>query len=110
MSGSSARPLRGELWWADLDAVVGRELGRKVRPVLVISYDEFSSEYERVIVVPGTTQVHIIVCHVGYDYRVGGRGSISWPVSRISRTMTAATLRAWRSSGCGPGVASHALS
>jgi mRNA interferase MazF len=64
-------PLRGELWWADLDPVVGRELGRKVRPVLLVSYDEFAGEYERVIVVPSTTQSHDVPCHVPYQYRLG---------------------------------------
>jgi len=64
-------PSRGELWWADLDPVMGRELGRKIRPVLVVSYDEFAADYERVIAVPSTTQAHDIHCHVPYDYRLG---------------------------------------
>jgi mRNA interferase MazF len=50
-------PRRGEVWWADLDPVVGRELGRKIRPVLVISTDAMNDgPAEKVIVVPSTTQ------------------------------------------------------
>jgi len=50
-------PRRGEVWWADLDPVVGRELGRKIRPVLVISNNAMNDgPSEKVIVVPSTTQ------------------------------------------------------
>jgi mRNA interferase MazF len=48
-------PRLGELYWADLDPVVGTELGRKVRPVVVVSVDGFNQGGEKVVVVPGTT-------------------------------------------------------
>jgi mRNA interferase MazF len=48
---------RGEVWWADLDPIVGRELGRKIRPVLVVSNDDMNEgASEKLIVVPSTTQ------------------------------------------------------
>jgi mRNA-degrading endonuclease toxin of MazEF toxin-antitoxin module len=62
------RPRRGEVWTADLDPVVGRELGRKVRPVLVVSSDEMNlGRFERVMVVPSTSQQHEIPCHVEWQ-------------------------------------------
>jgi len=48
-------PRQGELYWADLDPVVGTELGRKVRPVVVVSVDGFNEGGDKVVVVPGTT-------------------------------------------------------
>lgn len=49
-------PRRGELWWADLDPVVGRELGRKVRPAAIVSVDAMPLSTEKVVIVPSTTQ------------------------------------------------------
>ena len=49
------RPQRGELHWADLDPVVGSELGRKVRPVAIVSVDGFNDAGDKVVVVPSTT-------------------------------------------------------
>lgn len=46
---------RGELYWADLDPVVGTELGRKVRPVAIVSVDDFNRGGDKVVVVPSTT-------------------------------------------------------
>jgi mRNA interferase MazF len=43
------------LYWADLDPVVGTELGRKVRPVAVVSVDQFNQGGDKVVVVPSTT-------------------------------------------------------
>lgn len=52
-------PRRGELWWIDPDPVVGRELGRKVRPAVVVSTDDFNtSGLEKIAVVPLTSQSH----------------------------------------------------
>ena len=53
--GRAAWPRRGELHWADLDPVVGTELGRKIRPVAVVSVDEFNQGGDKVVVVPSTT-------------------------------------------------------
>jgi mRNA interferase MazF len=50
-----ARVLRGEIWWADLDPVRGREQAG-VRPVLVISHDVFNQRSGTVIAVALTSQ------------------------------------------------------
>jgi len=55
-------PKRGEVWWTDLDPVVGRELGRKIRPVVIVLDDELNrSGAEKVVVVPSTTQPREVV-------------------------------------------------
>ncbi len=50
-----ARILRGEIWWADLDPVRGREQAG-IRPVLVISQDIFNERSGTVIALAITSQ------------------------------------------------------
>lgn len=47
--------LRGDVWWADLNPVRGREQARK-RPVLIISHDVFNARSGTVIALALTTQ------------------------------------------------------
>ena len=77
MSRPATMPRRGEVWWADLDPVVGRELGRKIRPVLIVSNDDVNQgPSEKVIVVPSTTQEHQIPSRVRWAVRTP-RGTIT---------------------------------
>ena len=70
MNRGSLKTQRGEVWLADLDPVVGRELGRKPRPVLIVSADLMNEgSFQRVIVVPCTTARHDIPCHVPFTRR-----------------------------------------
>lgn len=50
-----ARILRGEIWWADLDPVRGREQAG-TRPVLIISHDVFNEHSGTVIALAITSQ------------------------------------------------------
>jgi len=50
-----ARILRGEVWWADLNPVRGREQAG-LRPVLVISHDVFNQRSGTVIAMALTSQ------------------------------------------------------
>ena len=50
-----ARILRGEIYWADLNPVRGREQAR-LRPVLILSHDVFNSKSETVIAMAITSQ------------------------------------------------------
>ena len=47
--------LRGEIYWADLEPVRGREQGR-VRPVLILSHNIFNQRSETVIVMAITSR------------------------------------------------------
>ena len=47
-------PVRGELWWASLEPVVGSEQGGR-RPVLVLQNNSISAFTSTVVVVPLTT-------------------------------------------------------
>ncbi|HUI08338.1 MAG TPA: type II toxin-antitoxin system PemK/MazF family toxin [Verrucomicrobiae bacterium] len=50
-----ARILRGEIWWANLDPIRGREQAGQ-RPVLILSVDEFNRASGTPIAVPLTSQ------------------------------------------------------
>jgi mRNA interferase MazF len=43
-------PLRGEIWWANLDPVVGSEQAGR-RPVLIVSSDQFQRVQSRLVTV-----------------------------------------------------------
>jgi mRNA interferase MazF len=63
-------PRQGELWWFDPDPVRGSELGKKVRPALVVSVDPFNESGPKAVVVPGTTQNRANPFHVPFTYRL----------------------------------------
>ncbi|MFH0975996.1 MAG: type II toxin-antitoxin system PemK/MazF family toxin [Spirochaetota bacterium] len=50
-----AKILRGEIYWADLNPVIGHEQGG-LRPVLIISQDVFNEKSGTVIVIALTSQ------------------------------------------------------
>jgi mRNA interferase MazF len=50
-----ARILRGDIYWADLNSVRGREQAG-LRPVLILSHDVFNSRSETVIAMAITSQ------------------------------------------------------
>ncbi len=50
-------PKRYEIYFADLDPTVGREL-KKIRPVVIISQDEMNTHMETVVVCPLTSHLH----------------------------------------------------
>jgi mRNA interferase MazF len=63
MSPPVSDPLRGEIWYARLDPIVGREQGGE-RPCLVFSDDRFNqSRADLVIVVPLTRTERGIASH-----------------------------------------------
>ena len=65
-------PRHGELWWFDPDPVRGSELGKKVRPALVVSVDPFNQNGPKAVVVPGTMQHHGNPFHVPFAHRLKG--------------------------------------
>jgi mRNA interferase MazF len=49
-------PRRGEIYWANLDPTIGREI-RKRRPVLIVSPDEMNRALKTVIAAPLTSKL-----------------------------------------------------
>lgn len=72
-------PKQGEVWYFDPDPVVGTELGKKVRPALIISCDDMNyGTSGLVIVIPMTSKNKGIDSHVRIDPPNGGLSKTSF--------------------------------
>lgn len=58
---------RGEVYWVELDPVVGTEI-RKTRPCLVISPDDMNAVLPRVIVAPLTSKGQPLGCRPELEF------------------------------------------
>ena len=73
-----AGPLRGEVWWVDLDPTRGHEQAGR-RPGLIVSADEFNTGPAGLLVVlPITSKEKKIALHVEIAPPEGGLRSRSW--------------------------------
>lgn len=71
MSGSrplpTRAPRRGEIWWVDVDPVVGHEQAHR-RPALVVSADTFNQGPPRLVVIlPLTRTRRPLPLHIWYE-------------------------------------------
>lgn len=65
--------LRGEVWLFDPEPTRGREIGKKLRPMIVVSNDTFSNGPSGLlIIIPLTTKNKKIPCHVPILPKDGG--------------------------------------
>ena len=65
--------LRGDVWLFDPDPIKGREIGKKLRPAIVISNDLFNNGPSGLlIVIPLTTKDKKIPCHIALHPKDGG--------------------------------------
>lgn len=80
--------MRGEVWWADLNPVVGREQAG-CRPVLVISADIFNEGPTGLVtVIPLTTTQRGTPLHVEITPPEGGLTSVSYAMCEQLRTIS----------------------
>ena len=68
-------PRQGEIYWANLDPTLGREI-RKRRPVLLVSPDELNSVLQTVIAAPVTSTHRPWPSRVAIELR-GARRSVA---------------------------------
>lgn len=80
-----ARILRGDIVWADLDPVKGREQAG-ARPVLVVSHDVFNERSETVIAVALTSQPPRAGFPLTLELKARGLPKRSW--AKISQIRT----------------------
>jgi mRNA interferase MazF len=68
-----AEILRGDIWLFDPEPTRGKEIGKKVRPALIISNDSFNNGPSGLlIVIPLTTKNKKIPCHIPILPKDGG--------------------------------------
>jgi mRNA interferase MazF len=85
-----ARILRGDIFWADLDPVQGREQAGR-RPVLVLSQDIFNERSGTVIAVALTSQEPAVGYPLAFEIRSVSLPKRSWV--KISQIRTLSTER-----------------
>lgn len=85
-----ARVLRGEVYWADLNPVKGREQAGR-RPVLVISHDVFNDRSGTVIAMAITSQAQKAGFPLNLEITEPGMPKRSW--LKISQIRTLSLLR-----------------
>jgi mRNA interferase MazF len=85
-----ARVLRGEVYWADLSPVKGREQAGR-RPVLVISHDVFNQRSGTVIAMAITSQTQKAGFPLSLEITEQGLPNRSW--LKISQIRTLSVLR-----------------
>lgn len=86
-------PRRGEVWYAYLDPIVGREQSGR-RPVLVISDDLLNSgPSELVIVLPVTSRIRGIPSHIEVNDGEGGLDRPSAIMCEAVRSISRQRLR-----------------
>lgn len=88
-----ARVLRGEIRWADLSPVRGREQGGR-RPVLILSHDVFNERSGTVIAVAITSQPQRAAFPLTLELTTRGLPRRSWV--KISQVRTLAAERIGR--------------
>lgn len=82
-----ARILRGEIWWADLNPVRGREQAG-IRPVLVISDNIFNARSGTVIALALTSQQPTAGFPLTYELTSPGLPKRSWVKISQIRTLS----------------------
>ena len=82
-----ARVLRGEIRWADLNPVRGKEQAGK-RPVLILSHDVFNARSGTVIAVALTSQPQLARFPLTLELRARGLPKRSWVKISQIRTLS----------------------
>ena len=102
-------PVQGEIWWADLDPIVGHEQAGR-RPVLIISSNEFQRIQRRlVIVVPFSRRLRNNPFHVRVPPSESGLPYLSSILCDQIRTISTARLDATRIGRVSRAVLTHVV-
>ncbi len=85
-----ARILRGDIYWADLNPVIGSEQGG-IRPVLILSHDIFNERSGTVIAMAITSQPQRVGFPLTFELSRTNLPKLSWV--KISQIRTISTKR-----------------
>lgn len=89
MGLKKTNPEQGEIWLFDPDPVKGVEIGKKVRPALIISSDALNhGPSGLIIIVPITSKNKQIFSHVRIDPPEGGLVVPSFAICEQIRSIT----------------------
>lgn len=83
------QPLQGEIWLFDPDPIKGKEIGKKVRPALIISNDSWNKIQTGLVIIIPLTSVHKgISTHIQIDPPEGGLTATSYAVCEQIRAVS----------------------
>lgn len=87
-------PLQGEIWLFDPEPTTGNEIGKKVRPCIIISNNLWNKiRSGLVIIIPITSVQKNILTHVRIDPPEGGLKVTSFAVCEQIRTISRERLK-----------------
>ena len=93
MASRKNNPLQGEIWLFDPDPVKGNEIGKKVRPALIISNNLLNrGPADLVIVIPITSRDKQIISHIRIDPPEGGVKIASFAMCEQIRSISKTRL------------------
>lgn len=94
MNNPPNNPQQGEIWLFDSDPIVGNEIGKKIRPCLIVSSNNWNKiRSGLVIVVPMTSVDKNILTHVRIDPPEGGLKSVSFALCEQIRSISKERLK-----------------
>jgi len=81
-------PRQGEIWLFDPDPVVGEELGKKLRPALILSSNVMNAYSPLAIIIPLTSKDKKTPSHVKIEPPEGGLSVTSFAVCEQIRSIS----------------------
>lgn len=93
MGSKKNNPLQGEIWLFDPDPVRGNEIGKKLRPALVVSNNLMNKgQSGLIIIVPITSKDKKIPSHIRIDPPQGGVKVPSFAICEQVRSISKSRL------------------
>ena len=94
MGWTMNNPLQGEIWLFDPDPIIGNEIGKKIRPCLIVSSNSWNKiRSGLVIIVPLTSVDKNILTHVKIDPPEGGLKTQSFALCEQIRSISKERLK-----------------
>lgn len=88
------KPLQNEVWLFDPEPTLGNEIGKKIRPCLIVSTNSWNKIRSGLtIIIPLTSIDKNIISHVRIDPPEGGLSTVSFAVCEQIRSISTERLK-----------------
>lgn len=90
---NNVKPLQGEIWLFDPDPIKGNEIGKKIRPCVILSNNLMNAGPSGLIIIVPLTSVHKgIESHIKIEPPLGGLSTTSFALSEQIRAISKVRL------------------
>lgn len=87
-------PLQGEIWLFDPDPTIGNEIGKKIRPCLIVSSNSWNKIRSGLVIIVPLTSVHKdILTHVRIESPEAGLNTVSFALCEQIRSISKERLK-----------------